>query len=632
MAVVAVVCYHFGLPGATGGFIGVDVFFVISGYLMTGIISSGEVAGRFSLGQFYLARARRIVPALTILCLALLAYGWFFLPPFDYREMARQVGASLLFISNQTYLNEAGYFDAGAREKWLLHTWSLSVEWQFYLVYPVLMAACYRFLSRRLLASVLSACFMASLLLALWLAYARPAMGFFIFPARAWEMLAGGLVYLHGREVCAALGKTRARGLEAAGLALLAIALLFVDAATPWPGPWALLPVLGASLVLATDNREHSIAGWRPLREIGRWSYSIYLWHWPIVVAFDQADLLQLPLAVGLGLGLSVFAGALSFHLVEQPFRRIISAQLPSRAALASVALVALAFLPALAIYSGKGLRELRFAGNPALVEVQAIEKYPPAFRGRYDYFYRMGSCFLSPQQGAGAFGEACIPQGARWMLWGDSHGAHLWPGLESTLGKAHVMQLTASGCPPLLGVEFPKRPECRHINDYALEVARRQRPEWILLAGAWVAYDEQSIRRGIDTLLTELRGTSDWSPRILLIGSVPHWQRSLPSMLTNDLLAGYRERYSRRGMSRTAEARDTLVRSIATEHRVEFFSPLDHACNAQGCVRFFGAGADMVPFAIDDAHLSDAGSGFIVTRLVSELGRDRPPAAIFQR
>lgn len=511
IAVLAVVFYHFGIGGAAGGFVGVDVFFVISGYLMTGIIVGNGTAGSIFLGHFYLARARRIIPALAALCLALLAYGWFCLPPFDYREMARHAGVSMLFISNHTYLNEAGYFDAGAREKWLLHTWSLSVEWQFYLLYPVLIAACRRFGGQgNVLPAVLAACFISSFLLALWMVHAWPTAGFFAFPARAWEMLAGGLVFLHCKPVRILPGKTEPRWLEALGLLLIAIALMTVDSSTPWPGLWAVLPVLGTALVLLADNRTHSIAGWKPLQAIGKWSYSIYLWHWPIVVALHRAELLEQPLGTAIGVGLSVFAGALSFYSVEQPFQRFIRAQMPRRAALASVALVVIAFLPALAIYEGKGLRDLRFARNPALADVRSVEQYPITFRARYDHFYRMDSCFLSPLHGPDAFRSECIPEHARWVLWGDSHAAHLWHGLESVVGKMDVAQLTASGCPPLLGVEFSKRPECRRINDFALNTVRRQRPDVILLAAAWISYDEPTIRSGINATLNELKTRQD--------------------------------------------------------------------------------------------------------------------------
>ena len=136
-AVMAVVLYHFGVPGFAGGFVGVDVFFVISGFLMTSIIISGLEQGRFSLWSFYLARARRIIPALLVLCISLLVLGWFWLPSADYKMLGTHAATALAFVSNLKFWREAGYFDAASHEKWLLHTWSLSVEWQFYILLPL---------------------------------------------------------------------------------------------------------------------------------------------------------------------------------------------------------------------------------------------------------------------------------------------------------------------------------------------------------------------------------------------------------------------------------------------------------------------------------------------------------------
>lgn len=186
-AVVAVMLFHFGVPGFAGGFVGVDVFFVISGFLMTQIIVKGLEGGRFSVWGFYLARARRILPALLVLCAVLLALGWFVLPAPDYRPLGMHVLTSVLFASNIQYWREAGYFDAASHDKWLLHTWSLSVEWQFYLVLPLLLWGVWRWWpGRRNAARVLAAGLVASLGLSVWLTAHKPEAAFFLLPTRAW--------------------------------------------------------------------------------------------------------------------------------------------------------------------------------------------------------------------------------------------------------------------------------------------------------------------------------------------------------------------------------------------------------------------------------------------------------------
>ena len=198
-AVVAVVLFHFGLPGVSGGFVGVDVFFVISGFLMTGIIVSALERGSFSLWSFYLARARRIMPALIVLCAAVLLLGWFILMPKEYQPLGRHARESLLFVSNLTYLAEAGYFDTASHEKWLLHTWSLSVEWQFYLLQPLLLMGIWRFFpSRRAVSNLLLGLALLSLGWSIWLTVDNPNRAFYLLQSRAWALLLGALVYLHG--------------------------------------------------------------------------------------------------------------------------------------------------------------------------------------------------------------------------------------------------------------------------------------------------------------------------------------------------------------------------------------------------------------------------------------------------
>lgn len=198
-AVVAVVLFHFGVPGFAGGFVGVDVFFVISGFLMTNILIKKleNPQQKFSVWDFYLARAKRIAPALLVLCIALLALGWFLLPPQDYRSLGMHTLTSVLFASNIQYWREAGYFDAASHDKWLLHTWSLSVEWQFYLLLPLLLWGVWRWWPGRAHAvRCLLVVFLVSLGLSVWLTAKKPEAAFFLLPTRAWEMLAGGLIAL----------------------------------------------------------------------------------------------------------------------------------------------------------------------------------------------------------------------------------------------------------------------------------------------------------------------------------------------------------------------------------------------------------------------------------------------------
>ena len=235
-AVMAVILYHFGIPGFTGGFVGVDVFFVISGYLMTGIIisklensSGGE---GFSIIGFYIARARRIIPALLALCAILLLGGWFALPASEYRLLATHVISSLGFFSNIKFWSEGGYFDVGSHDKWLLHTWSLSVEWQFYLILPLMLAFVWKIRPGRQSANLLIiATFVASLAFCIVHTSVDPSASFYLLPTRAWEMLAGGIVYLASQRI--ALAKTSGKLIESIGFALILYSILMFSQAPP---------------------------------------------------------------------------------------------------------------------------------------------------------------------------------------------------------------------------------------------------------------------------------------------------------------------------------------------------------------------------------------------------------------
>lgn len=320
-AVVAVVLYHFAVPGFAGGFVGVDVFFVISGFLMTGIISGGLQRESFALWRFYLARARRIMPALLLLCAVVLALGWFMMMPKEYETLGRHARDSLLFISNLRYLSESGYFASAPHEKWLLHTWSLSVEWQFYLLLPLLLMAVWKFFPQR--RALLAAHLLMALMSLAWciaLTLDNPDKAFFSLWSRAWEMLAGGILFLLGDRLSLSAGVRRL--LELVGIALIIMAITLLDASSLWPGWLALLPVSGALLVLLAQRQGSGLTGNGVAQWLGSRSYSIYLWHWPLVALLAYYSVLDDAGWVCAALVATLLLGALSYACCEVPARR----------------------------------------------------------------------------------------------------------------------------------------------------------------------------------------------------------------------------------------------------------------------------------------------------------------------
>lgn len=312
LAIIGVVLYHFKPEIMPGGFAGVDVFFVISGYLMTKIIYEGVREQSFNLVSFYTARANRIIPALATLCLCLLIFGWLFINPADYYIMSKHIASAVTFISNFIFWHESGYFDSESTEKWLLHTWSLSLEWQFYIIFPFILLTLNKFFSKEKLKISLVFLSLISLSFCISIRKSYPDFSFFILPARCWELMIGGVVYFYPVK----LSKHNGRILEIIGLLLILFSYAFLNSSMRWPGYLAIIPVLGASLVLLANNQNSKLTNNVSFQLIGKYSYSIYLWHWPIVVAFNYYST---TIGWWWGVMLALTLGALSYHFIEKP-------------------------------------------------------------------------------------------------------------------------------------------------------------------------------------------------------------------------------------------------------------------------------------------------------------------------
>lgn len=312
IAVIAVVLFHFNASWMPGGFAGVDVFFVISGFLMTGIIFRGVEQDNFSIPKFYMARANRIIPALALLCFVLLVFGWFYLTPIEYRALGKHAASSVGFLSNFAYWTEAGYFDAASHEKWLLHTWSLSVEWQFYIIYPLILVAMRKFMSIKTMKTMLIAGTVLGFIFCVIASYKWPNASYYLLPARAWEMMIGGIAYLYPFK----LQENRKKLVEWTGLALVIGSYFLISGENAWPGYLALFPVVGSFLIIQAQRNDSIITSNIVFQKIGAWSYSIYLWHWPFVVIIYTFSLPEY--YIYLGMVFSVLLGFLSYKYIER--------------------------------------------------------------------------------------------------------------------------------------------------------------------------------------------------------------------------------------------------------------------------------------------------------------------------
>lgn len=285
IAVIAVVMFHYNNSWISGGFAGVDVFFVISGYLMTSIIFRGLSNNNFSIFEFIKARAKRIIPALSTVVLVLLVIGYFLFEPLTYQMIGKHAASSLIFVSNYVYESESGYFDLASNSKFLLHTWSLSVEWQFYILYPIIIVILLKKYKTDVVKKIIIFTLVLSLLLSLYLADKESSSAYFSLYTRIWEMLVGGAAFLYPINI----QKKHKKTLELIGLIIIVSSFFIISESTAWPGYMALYPIMGVYICIVANNQD-SITSNPLIQWIGRTSYSIYLVHWPILVIFNKLD------------------------------------------------------------------------------------------------------------------------------------------------------------------------------------------------------------------------------------------------------------------------------------------------------------------------------------------------------
>ena len=467
VAVLPVILFHAGFSTFSGGFVGVDIFFVISGYLITAILITDLNSGRFSILHFYERRARRILPALFFAMLCTLPFAWFWMNPVQLKDFAQSLVAVTTFTSNILFWRETGYFNAASELKPLLHTWSLAVEEQFYIFFPVLLLVLWRF-SSRIVLYIIVALSVTSLFLSHWGSIAAPSATFYLIPTRAWELGAG--------SICAFLLKNRQpyknNALSGLGLILILGSIFLYDSNTPFPSLWALVPVGGTALIILfaqSTTLTANLLSIRPIVFIGLISFSAYLWHQPLF-AFAHMQSLSAPptstmyLLIALSFGLAVF----SWRYIEQPFRGRENSFRITRRQVFGLSISAMALFSAIGLAghltggapfrqtpSGVAWQDLdldrRLALNPGL-GLQCIE----------------GNSF----QNVVTNPNCRTGDTPRVLLWGDSYAMHLAGALQaSDLSEKHAfIQLALSQCSPILnrGINgsIVTAQECIDFND----------------------------------------------------------------------------------------------------------------------------------------------------------------------
>ncbi len=645
IAILIVVLFHAHVPGFGGGFVGVDVFFVISGYLIIGLLSREfERTRDLSLVGFFERRVRRLAPALMLVLAVTLVLGAIYLVPVngEQQALAKSAIATVMLVSNLYFARHTGgYFDAPTEAQPLLHTWSLSVEEQFYLFWPLVVLAAGRYALRRraepmlMIRRALLVLFALSLALSLLWTGSNAQTAFFASPTRAWEFAVGGLVLFALREPDS--NSRFGGGVAALGLIAIAGAASFLHSDLPFPGYLAALPALGsAAVIFGCASSPRSIVArslsWRPLVAIGLVSYAWYLWHWPLLAIARVHTLGEIgPPGIAALCLLSLGLAAATYRFVEMPIRRKHVPLMATRRRAYLLGGIGAAFVASIAIGLGVYAKYLwpRHAGEDwmgmALFEMTPVQT---VCWQRWPY---NGTLFAHP--------DCDLPRGSRpsIIVWGDSHASHLMPMIEryaeqaSTSARIRFLGL----CPPLkgystdlIGVTLPHG--CERFNIDVLSEIRKLRTNGlttVVLAAHWPAYVEkpeglQAAEQGLRSTLDALRPLG---VRVVVVASVPDFPHEAPACLARRSLQECGLPRVRAEQFRRA-AHDIIAHAVGNDALIRIVDPFPFFCSEEFCSPI----VDRKILFSDRHHLSTAGSLALLSTFVPVLdwaksGRSTP-------
>lgn len=625
IAVLAVVGFHFFPTVLTGGFVGVDIFFVISGYLISSIILSSIDKGQFSLLEFYVRRTKRIFPALAVVMFLSLVCGWWMLFPSEYALLGKQISAGAAFVSNILFWRESGYFDTSSELKPMLHLWSLGIEEQFYIFWPLLLLLISKF-ARRSLSIIIPLVLLVSFLLNVTFVAAKPTGVFFLPVTRFWELLTGAFlahITLSKGGVATALSQYWKKGahpifdakcnevMSWLGGGLLVLALVRVDSRTIFPGWWALLPTLGTFFVIAGGGAtwfNRNILGLKVFVSIGLISYPLYLWHWPLLV-FLRTEFGEIHLAGRLMLLLLGFFLAWgTYKWIEKPLRS------SKRTFVSWLLVVVVAFQGGLGfiIYQGVVTNDKNDARSNFVRHFENVAPQFQYFKNQHvaiDYRFDCDFLDVFTKQVRREIAKDCYTpiSDVSVFVWGDSHAQQLNRGLIRSLPKSiSVLQVATSGCNPSFSdVARDTFGACNKSNRFAIEIIARTRPDLVLLA-------QRDGHEKVDWDAVSFRLKQLGVKEVLLVGPVPHWQPDLYKLIARKLP---------NVSNRFAEGFDAQVSSVDKQlkvkygngsHHIKYVSLVDTLCDQGGCLAYIGQDALAGITSFDYGHLTGVASEFV--------------------
>lgn len=616
IAVLAVVLFHGDFSWFSGGYVGVDVFFVISGYLITSVILNDLSAETFSLVKFFERRVRRIFPALFAMASLSFLVGWLVLLPIDMQRFSKSLMWLSGFVSNLLFAREEDYFDIFSDLKPLLHTWSISVEEQFYIVFPILILAVWKF-RKSWLPLVFAAIALASFSYAARDHNFYQSKNFYLLLPRIWELMVGALLAKWDRtKLAAKLGSRNLEFLSFLGIIFVLFPIFYFSEERPISTYGLLLPTLGAGLIILCSSaisRVGKVLSGRFLVSIGLCSYSIYLWHQPFFIFARHISPVELNLFLNLGLAIaSVIFGFFSWRFIEQPFR---NSNRFSR-------LQIFAFL----IGGSASIFGAGYVGEKFATEIVKKE-----IGYNWKKFVRQDECLLQNSD-ALLHASDCIRTGEAGklslLIWGDSHGASLYPGFNLLSQKLNfnLSQLTQSGCPPFAQLEVLKhRKNCNVINERILEKISQIKFDIIVLHAAWVHEDypmsKKNFEKKLEAMVSQIKMAAPDS-KLILISNVPRWhisaqhawEKSEKTLTTDGRV------YAR---ANTLPEIDQFLRSLSKKYSTDFISPSEVLCEPgrEKCTIALDVTGELI--YSDYSHLTKRGSEYL-----AELIQDQIQAA----
>ncbi len=593
IAVLSVVIFHIQPNALLGGYLGVDVFFVISGYLIIGQLWRALCNNSLSLTSFYSSRFKRLLPAYIVVAVVTSIFAYFYLLPGEYASYSYSLIASLLYASNFWFYTQSGYFSTALEFAPLLHTWSLSVEEQFYFIFPILLLILAKVkLQTKGMLVILTLLGLSSFLLGEWLLQIDSSLSFFASPTRFWQFIAGGLLAISGVK-CNSMWK--ANVLTGLSLGCMTICFFYYDKYTPFPGINA-LPITLATVAVLYANVQKGAFHWVLANKVcqffGNISYSLYLWHWPVIVFFKLQFLdhyTSIDMAVVFTLSLILASG--TYYFIELPFRNINISRYQVQYITGSVA-ASITFV-LLALFSIP-IQNASFPEKTVYLESLAVTQ---------ENEFRSGHCFLTSLSNDVTFFDKkqCLANkenAYNILLIGDSHAAHWYSALAADLPSNYTLsQITSSGCKTVLPLQGEDR--CTKLFQWALnEAIPTGQFDEILMASRWKLNDILNVKPFIDKI-------EPFTNRVTVMGPVVEYKYSLPWLMAKFPVEDIKY-FS--NFNRQAEVNKKL-RKVVNSTNARFYPVIDRMCSARdNCTHY----VEGTPIQFDYGHLTQKGAEFL--------------------